>query len=123
MRKYFLLFLVLVLTHVSGCASGGNKAIADPSASSQIINGKSTKADVIALLGEPNQVSADTTGREVWVYQHFDMKVRPGTFIPVIGLLAGGADTKSNSLVIIFDRQGVVEQSAKGQSSSHSGVF
>ena len=114
--------LLSILFLVSGCASAGNKQISDASTVAKIEEGKSTKADVKALVGEPTKVNYKDNGNtEVWEYVYKRGQVRPATFIPVVGWFAGGADVTGSTLTILFDDKGVVKKVGSGKISGGGG--
>ena len=100
--------LVVALTaFTAGCAQVGGPAlveggpgvlqlqvIAPPAAQSSIVIGKSTKADVMAALGQPTKVPFDS-GFEVWVYRW------PG---------AQKTHRAATELVVLFEPTGVVKK-------------
>ena len=57
------LLTVSILLMISACVSAGTKAITDAGVVSQIEVGKSTQADVAALLGYPITASYGDQGR------------------------------------------------------------
>jgi outer membrane protein assembly factor BamE (lipoprotein component of BamABCDE complex) len=105
MRKIILLISYILLV---GCSSMGNKEVMDVSKTSQIVQGKTTKEEVMALLGEPNHITVRPDGNETWVYSYTHGTTRPTTFIPVVGLFAGGTDFKGKTLGLVFDKNGVL---------------
>lgn len=91
---------------ISGCVSSGNSSIGDQDRISQIKLNISVKDDVKRILGQPNGISRQsgsypafpglpastaTANIEVWSYTHMNVDVDPVTFIPIVGLFAGGA--------------------------------
>ncbi len=90
-----------------GCASSGTKI--DPAAVSQIERGVTTKAQLVAALGNPISASMLGNGRELLVWSYAQTRVKGRTFIPVVGAFAGGADTKMETLQVILDSDKVVE--------------
>ena len=77
----------------------------------RIIEGKTTKAEVKEWLGEPSGITKDKDGNEVWNYSfsNFESQVRAETFIPIVGGLLGGSDTKQeNRMLGITFKRGVV---------------
>lgn len=68
--------------------------------------GVSTVADVEAVYGRPTTESALSTGEHVLVYAQTRARVKATTFIPVIGLFAGGARASSQSVSFVFDKDG-----------------
>lgn len=66
-------FSLSLLVLITGCATAGNPAVMDQSVVSQIEIGKSTKADIRRLLGEPTSSSVfQTAGQqhESWGYAY-----------------------------------------------------
>ncbi len=134
--KYVHYMVLLLMFLLSGCASSGNPAVLDQAAVGQIKEGVSTKEDVSRLLGKPN-----TMGRgagtlpgvtslpltlqgnyEVWIYQHVSVETDAATFIPIVGLVAGGATAQTTSLTLYFNEKGVVQYLQTSSSESHSGM-
>jgi hypothetical protein len=108
---------------VSGCVSSGNPSVVDQDRISQIKLNTSTKEDVRRILGRPNSISRHSgsyseildsppstslTNTEVWSYAHIDVDVDTATFIPIVGLFAGGATSNVNTFTVVFDEQGIV---------------
>lgn len=59
------------------------------------------------------------------IYSFSHAQARPASFIPVVGLFAGGADVRSSSVVLTFDRLGIlldysVHRSATGMGTGLS---
>jgi len=113
--KRAVLGFCLVLS--MGCATVGNVQIADPGTVAKIEEGKSTKADVRALVGEPTKVNFDTNKNEVWEYVLSRASVKPASFIPFVGLFAGGTDMSGNTLTVLFDKNGIVEKAGSGKTT------
>jgi outer membrane protein assembly factor BamE (lipoprotein component of BamABCDE complex) len=112
MKKMILSLLCLMIV---GCYSMGNKQIMDSSKTSQIQEGKTTKEEVRGSLGEPNHAQPMPNGEEMWMYTYSQSTTRPTTFIPLVGLFAGGMDTKSKSINLLFDANGVLKSYGGGQ--------
>lgn len=124
MEKVFKgMVVVLCVMVLSGCATIGTKQITKREIVSQIKEGKSTKADVKALLGEPSNISFTDAGEEDWSYCYSRATTRPATFIPIIGIFTGGADTETHTLTIRFTKEGIVEKIGKGRTTGSSGMF
>ena len=99
-----------------GCASIGNPKVADFNPATQIEYGKTTKAEIIAMLGEPNSKTYGPNGEEDWGYTYVQYQVKPATFIPVVGIFAGGSDVSGRNLIFIFDKNGVLQKQGSGES-------
>lgn len=122
---------------VSGCVSGGNSSVVDQDRVSQIKLNTSAKEDVRRILGKPNSVSRQSgsysaipsgppttslTNVEVWSYTHISVDVDAATFIPIVGLFAGGATSNINTFTVVFDEQGIVRHISSTQSEGRSGL-
>jgi outer membrane protein assembly factor BamE (lipoprotein component of BamABCDE complex) len=115
------LSLILFCLAISACASTGNKQIADTGTVSKIEVGKSTKADVRALVGEPTKVDFRENNTEVWEYAYTRGQMRPATLIPVVGWFAGGMDTTGSTLTIVFNKDNIVQKVGSGKISGGGG--
>lgn len=91
---------------ISACASSGTK-ISDESLA-RIQKGTSTTADVIAALGQPSSDTRSSDGTRTLTYLHSSYQIRPESFIPLAGTLAGGADAKSQSITVRVGQDGKV---------------
>ena len=137
--RWILAFIALIF---AGCISSGNPSIRDEAAISQIKTGVTTKEDVRKLLGKPNSVGKGSgsfpggtmpTGNpaapltlnssyEVWSYSHISVETDAATFIPIIGLFAGGATSSVSSVTICFDDKGVAQYVQTSESQGRSGM-
>jgi len=98
---------------LSGCASGGNKALKDETAqsvSSKIVHGQTTKDQVRSMYGDPMETSYTDSGNEIWKYHFTKAQMTASSFIPVVSLFASGTKGKKKELVIFFDQSGVVQR-------------
>ena len=117
-----LTVLTLVLS-LSACASAGNQVLKTADAGTvdrSIVDGQSTKATVQAAFGDPNDTSFTDGGNEIWKYTYAYATPTPESFVPVIGIFAGGADVDKKTLVILFDKAGIVTKHT--MSTSHEQV-
>jgi outer membrane protein assembly factor BamE (lipoprotein component of BamABCDE complex) len=107
--------LGLTLFLLAGCASAGTKI--DQSATAKIQKGMTTKEQVIALLGAPMSDALVGDGREMMMWSYAQTQVRGATFIPVIGLFAGGSDTKMTMFQVILNKEKIVDDCLWSNSS------
>lgn len=120
-KSCFLIFAFVVLFLAQGCVSVGTKEISDPTKTSQIQIGKSTRADVKVILGDPGKVNFTDNNEEVWEYAYVRGTPRAATFIPIIGIFAGGADAKGDTLTVRFDQNGIVKKMGQGKLTAGGG--
>lgn len=113
MKKIALIAAIATATILAGCASAGNMALKDANQQqidAHLIKGKSTKADVVNYLGAADQVSFGDGGHEQWTYNYAHASAKAASFIPVVGLFAGGQNVDKKSLTILFDDSGIVRK-------------
>jgi outer membrane protein assembly factor BamE (lipoprotein component of BamABCDE complex) len=114
-------YALLAVVVMAGCSSVGNREIADDSRIAKIEKGKSTKADVEALVGKPTTVDFTDGGLEKWLYVYTTSQMRGASFIPVVGIFAGGSDINSDTLTVLFSKEGIVENVGRGKSGGGAG--
>lgn len=105
---------------IAGCASAGNQVLAKEDAttvSRSIVDGRTTKTEIQTTYGDPNDTSFTDGGNEIWKYTYAYATPTAASFVPVIGIFAGGVDVDKKTLVILFDNAGVVTKHT--MSSSH----
>jgi len=72
----------------------------------QFKRGVTTEQDVLAALGRPTGETMSADGSQIWTYTYASVQARPATFIPIIGMFAGGADTRQTVAVLRFGSDG-----------------
>lgn len=104
-----------------GCASAGT--MVEQSAVEQIERGKTTKAEVLALLGPPMSNSLMGDGREMMIWSYTYAQAKTASFIPVVGIFAGGTEMDMTTFQVIFDENDIVEDYlwSQGQIESRMG--
>jgi hypothetical protein len=108
----------LVLVLAAGCVSSGTEV--DPAKYEAMVIGKTTYNEAIAQLGEADTSTVDGKGERQLTYLSVKAHARAESYIPVEGLLVGGADSKAVSVVLQFDKNGILKD--KATSTSKSGV-
>jgi outer membrane protein assembly factor BamE (lipoprotein component of BamABCDE complex) len=107
-------FLSLAIAIVlSACATSGNVNMKDQTQSSvsqRIIEGKTTKAEIIQAFGQPTTVSFTDAGNEIWTYKHSREVSHVRNFIPYVNMISSGADTTTKELVVMFNKNEVVSK-------------
>lgn len=118
MKKVLCLAAVAAL--LGGCATAGNKVIGETTTASvdaKVVEGKTTMAEVVAAYGVASKKSFTDGGSEIWTYAYAYAKSKPINFVPIVGLFAGGVDVEKKELVILFDKQNVVQRRTFTESS------
>jgi 20S proteasome alpha/beta subunit len=105
------------MTVLAGCAATGTQL--SQSAALQFKEGQSTEAEVIAKLGPPTSTVV-SGGMKTLVYTGGQYQVKPATFIPIVGAMAGGADYSATSAVYQFDSAGVLVRASYSSTGSGS---
>ena len=113
--------LLLASVALSGCVGTGNPVIVDEEVTSLIMVGVSTKDDVHYLLGEPtasshsfDQRQEGTSILEIWDYNYVKVGVSPDSHIPLFGPFLGSSSVRTGSVIVRYDRNGVVQNVARG---------
>jgi hypothetical protein len=90
-----------------GCASSGRGI--DNAAIDRFLIDQTTEREVIATLGPPTGRFSDTSfGLHGIAYNYLHIHTRAATFIPVVGLFAGGTDATMQSASFSFSADGVL---------------
>lgn len=117
-HRLYSFSLIMGFLLIQACASSGNPKVADFNPSTQVEYGKTTKQEIQTMLGEPNARRYGADGKEVWVYSYAQAQARPATFIPVVGLFAGGMDGSAKKLIFAFDEKGILQKQGSGEGQS-----
>ncbi|MET0046766.1 MAG: hypothetical protein ABW066_03155, partial [Sedimenticola sp.] len=113
MRRYILLIFLGFLPVLSGCLTTPQKAndqqpssIALPPSQPEIsygavkkhlVIGKTTQADVLRLFGSPNNMTLDSSGDELWIYDKVKSTISSSGERDSSGGYIGGASTNNGS--------------------------
>ena len=114
MRKITAAAILTLVTLASGCASvqTGTDMGSSEKVRAEIIKNVTTKAEIATLYGSPFSTAINQDGSEVWTYAFNDINasVDAATFIPIVGIFAGGSNVQMNmkTLIVTFDESGVV---------------
>lgn len=119
MQMRYILFPLMVAFCValSACSvTYGNKSVASPAAYGALVPGKSSKADVYDVLGQPADVVTMKNG-VLWTYRYRKAKNNFLGNIPLFGvnLIAGGKNGDVYTVLALFDRQGVLASRSAAQ--------
>lgn len=118
MNRVLKNILLMACVSLAGCASSGVKISDEKIATLQ--DGKTTKTEVLASFGQPTSQHRNSDGTSTLIYSHSQTQARAITFVPIVGAFAGGADTTFGSVVLNFDKSGVL--SSYSTSSDQHGV-
>ena len=109
--------IFLAAVALAGCASSGVQV--SQTAATQFKEGVSTEAEVVAKLGKPTMVtiSGDT---KIIAYTGVQYQTKEATFIPVVGLFAGGSDMSISSASYQIGKDGIVQKISYANTGSNT---
>ena len=95
----------------SACVSAGTKAIKDAGVVSQIEVGKSTRSDVVALLGYPIAAThkGQGLGEGTWLYYYATAYPNATAFIPGVKAFTRNLNETTRVLSVSFNQDGTVK--------------
>lgn len=97
---------VFALVFLAGCFSIGAKV--SPEQLSTLRKGQSTYAEVVQNLGPPTYQTVTSRGTRIATWSYVQSSPRAASFIPIVGALAGGNDTKTDAVTANFDTAGIL---------------
>lgn len=89
----------------AGCSATSGTKI-DEQQAAELRVGSTTVADVLARYGPPSARIQSSDGSQTLTYAHFAWQVNAATYVPIVGLFAGGGSTKGRSVTLRFDPRG-----------------
>lgn len=125
MRLTLILTMLVMIMLSSACASSGNKKLKEISQTdimSQLEEGKTTKAQVETILGQPNSISFTDSANEIWNYYYSTSTSHATNFIPYVNMFSQGHDVKTKELIILFNTEGVItKRTMRETTTEHKG--
>ena len=100
--------LLLTVAFVAG--PGFAQSITDQQMASLKV-GTTTYTDVVAQFGRPMTVETSSDGSKVATYSTTKTHTKAASWIPIVGLFAGGAQSDTVSDELTFDSKGVLTKS------------
>ena len=114
-----VLCLVVLGIALAACASTGREI--KPEQVAQLKKGETTLDQAVAILGKPTSRTMTSDGTTVLGYVYARAQARPETFIPIVGAFVGGADTYGTSVMLFFDKAGVLQQYTASETATGTG--
>jgi hypothetical protein len=105
---------------LAGCMSTGVEVRSEQMSSFR--PGVTTFQNVTATLGPASVQTALDDGSTLLVYMFVTSRPRPESFLPFIGSLVGGADTRSSATVFLFDVHGILKSASTTTSNVGTGL-
>lgn len=107
MKKLFISIAALGGLLVAGCATYGNKTVDDPRKYLNVREGKSTKLEIYGVFGQPHDVEyAQDKAQCLWTYFKVESSMNAWTFVPYVGLAAGGTNEDLTKVYFFFNSEG-----------------
>lgn len=85
--------------------------------------GVSTYDEVVAEFGKPMIVESSSDGGRAITYSKVGTHVKAVSFVPIVGLFAGGAKGKSSTRRFEFDKDGKLTKTASSDSNIECHAF
>lgn len=125
--KLFITALAAALM-LGGCASSGNQQLKNlnvEEARQFIIEGKTNRSEVEAKYGAADSVSFTDSGLEIWTYRYQEATSHASNYIPIVNIFSSGHDVLTKEMVILFNKNNIVERLSVRQSNSteRAGIF
>jgi hypothetical protein len=118
--KHGLVVGLLCGALLAGCMSAGVDV--RPEQMSSFRPGVTTLQNVTAMLGPASVQTALDDGSTLLVYTFVTSRPHPESFLPFIGSLVGGADTRSSATVFLFDAHGMLKSASTTTSNVGTGL-
>ena len=99
--------VIAAMLGLMGCATSGTQISANQMATME--KGKTTYAEVVARLGKPLVSTVNGDGGRISMYSFSKSQIKGATFIPIVGLFAGGMKVEGNVVTFTFDANGVLK--------------
>ncbi|MCP1660949.1 outer membrane protein assembly factor BamE domain-containing protein [Neisseria perflava] len=119
MKRLAVILMSAIL--LGACASSGNtklKELTVEQAKQQVTEGVTTKNEVETKFGSPDSVSFTDGGNEIWTYRYSEATSHATNFIPIVGIFKSGQDVKTKEMVVMFDKNNVVQRFTMRNSNS-----
>jgi len=99
-----LVSITVLAALVAACATSGTQV--NDASLTKFEKGVTTEAEVEHALGRPEVKTKLMDGTQSIAYVYSHAQAKGASFIPVVGLFAGGATGQSNVVTFSFDSQG-----------------
>ena len=107
-----MLAAAILAMSLGACVSAGNKSLKEqtPESLSTLLQAGTPQEEVSAALGDPLSVSYTDSGREIWFYELVQGKMTAQSFIPVVSMFSSGVEGRKKLLVILYDKEELVDR-------------
>ena len=84
--------------------------------------GTTTYDQVISQLGKPTTIETSADGKTI-TYIATHTHIKAATYVPIVGLFAGGARAQSSSVKLVFGPDGVLSKTSTSQTDLNCRTF
>ena len=110
MQTLFTIILVITSSLTACSNHSGNVRATDQTIIQKIKIGKTSKEEVVSLLGNTTDIMREATGKDTWIYQYSQTDLGARAFIPFVNLMGESpVNTKLSTLTIVFNQDGIVD--------------
>ncbi|GAC1373579.1 MAG: hypothetical protein NVS3B3_09500 [Aquirhabdus sp.] len=112
MKRKFVSGLAILFL-VTGCVSLSNqenKNGKQQTIQTKIVEGSTTKEQVLMALGKATTISFSDVGDELWAYSYIQSSSKLQDFIPIVKFFVQGSYLNPLQLVIVFDKKCIVSK-------------
>lgn len=109
-----------------GCSTTtiGDERLAAPALQIKGNTEETRKIEVLESLGQPWDVFHDSQdGLVGWLYMYLETALHPLTFVPYLGLAAGGSDTTAYTRFYCFDQEKILVGLAIGKDNYYTNMW
>lgn len=115
-----LAFAVVVSLFIAGCAATGTQV--SQNAAMQFKEGVTTEAQIVAKLGPPTGVTMSSGGIKTITYTGAQVQMKAATFIPIVGLFAGGSDVAVTTAAYQLGIDGILQKVDYSTANTSTGM-
>lgn len=114
----------LAMLGTSACATNfGSTQVQDFGRYTQLQKGVTDKRGVHELFGQPQDVNYLQSGESAWTYYRVTMTTNALTYVPFVGMLAGGSDTNTTIATFFFDTKELFDKTQTSQKSQYMNMW
>lgn len=114
------IFGIAIAIALAGCVAVGTQIKKEQLTG--FATGVTTYEEVISRLGQPNTLAIKSNGTRVAIYTYIHSQPRPESFIPFVGIIVGGADSKINTTEFTFDAENKLLEYSLSESNYGAGT-
>ncbi|MCQ9327614.1 hypothetical protein [Neisseria dentiae] len=119
MKRLSALLLSALL--LGACASSGNATLKNIDLSEvkqYVVEGRTTKQQMQDKYGSADNVSFTDGGNEIWTYRYSEATSHASNYIPIVNIFSSGHDIKTKEMVVMFDKNNIVQRFTVRESNS-----